>query len=593
MVSGRRIPHTSHRNEGFFLLDFRPPAKIPPMLRKKRTAYAVQAEQIIGHDTRAEFIQKTGGIMNGLQRNYPRADSPKRVKVNSPLERGIRWLVSFGLVLMLVVVVPAPVPAQPKIQKRSRITRALRELQRDLRAIIERPSFATTRWGILVESLDGRQVIFSHNPTQLFTPASNMKLYTTAAALVHLGPDFRFRTSVYATAKPDERGHLEGDLILYGRGDPNLSTRTVAHGVLTPLSRLADQLYDAGVRDVFGDIVGDESYFVGPRLGVAWEWDDLQWYYGTEVSALTLDDNAVEIIIQPGSQIGEPARLYTRPERSYVTILNHVVTVESGAAQRIIVDRPLGGNTVEVWGTIPLTSLGYRASLAISDPARYAAHQFRQELLRRGIRVHGQATSADWRYRREHPLPVSSLVELAFVESIPLREEIRVLNKISQNLHAELLLRTLGAVVKKEGSDTRGLEVVSEFLQSLGARMQGIRFRDGSGLSRQNLISPTTTVDLLRGIRAHPQGDIFLASLPVAGEDGTLERRMRETPAAGRVRAKTGTLAYTYTLSGYLTTISGRELVFSIMVNDHTGEAADAVRAIDEICARLSAFTDR
>lgn len=531
--------------------------------------------------------------MNVLWRSHRPAAVIPGLEMYITLARVIRRIVSFGLLLMLIASVPALVPAQRSAQKTPRITPALRELQRDLRAIIERPSFATTRWGILVESLDGQQVIFSHNARQLFTPASNMKLYTTAAALAHLGPDFRFRTSVYATAKPDERGHLEGDLILYGRGDPNLSTRTVSHGVLTPLSQLADQLYDAGVRDVFGDIVGDESYFVGPRLGIAWEWDDLPWYYGTEVSALTLDDNAVEIIIQPGLQIGEPARLYTRPETTYVIILNRVVTAESGTGQRIIVDRPLGGNTVEVWGTIPLTSLGYRASLAISDPARYAAHQFRQELLRRGIRVHGQATSADWKYRREHPLSVSSLVELAFVESIPLREEIRILNKISQNLHAELLLRTLGAVVKKEGSDTRGLEVVSEFLQSLGARMQGIRFRDGSGLSRQNLISPATTVDLLRGIRAHPQGDLYTASLPVAGEDGTLERRMRETPAAGRVRAKTGTLAYTYTLSGYLTTVSGRELVFSIMVNDHTGEAADAIRAIDEICARLSAFAGR
>lgn len=524
-------------------------------------------------------------------RSKPRHSSEPEIKAR--FGKAGRWIVGLGLLWGLVVLTPATAIGQRSVGKTAnpRLTRALRELQRDLRTIVGRPAFATTRWGILVESLENRQVIFSHNPTHLFTPASNMKLYTTAAALVYLGPDFRFRTSVYASAKPDERGHLEGDLILYGRGDPNLSTKAVSEGILTPLSRLADQLFDAGVREIFGDIVGDESYFVGPRLGMAWEWDDLQWYYGAEVSALTLDDNAAEIIVQPGFLVGDPARIFLRPETSYLTVINRVVTVEPGTDQRIVIDRPLGENTVEVWGTIPLTSLGYRASLAISDPARYAAHQLYQELLRRGIRVHGQVTSADWKYRRDHPLPMSSLVELAFVQSIPLSEEIRILNKISQNLHAELLLRTLGAVVKGEGSDTKGLDVVEEFLRSIGARTQGIRLRDGSGLSRQNLISPATTVDLLRAMRAHRFADHFVVSLPVAGADGTLERRMRETLAAGRVRAKTGTLAYTYTLSGYLTTVSGEELIFSIMVNDHTGAAIEATRAIDDICARLSEFT--
>lgn len=506
----------------------------------------------------------------------------------------MRWMASVGLLLVL-----AGTPAvrggghQSAGKQKARVSPALRELARDLNAIIARPVFATTRWGILVESLDRKQVLFSHNASQLFTPASNMKLYTTAAALVHLGPQFRFRTSVYAQARPDERGHIEGDLILYGRGDPNLSTRTVSEGLLTPLGRLADQLFEAGVREVFGNIVGDESYFVGPRLGAGWEWDDLQWYYGAEISALTLDDNMAEIILQPGSQVGDPARLFLRPEAACLSVNNEVVTADPQAEQRLVVDRPLGQNTVTVWGTIPLSSTGYRAAVAIHDPARCAAEHFRLELLRRGIRVHGQARSADWKYRQEHPLSLGNVVELAWVESAPLSQEIRVLNKISQNLHAELLLRTLGAVVKGEGSDTKGLEVVSELLRSWGVRMQGIRLRDGSGLSRQNVISPATTVDLLRAMHGHPWRDPYIASLPVAGEDGTLQNRMKGSVAQQRVRAKTGTLAYTYSLAGYLTTLSGQELVFSIMVNDHTGVGADVTQAIDEICARLIEFTDR
>ncbi|GBC82030.1 D-alanyl-D-alanine carboxypeptidase [bacterium HR10] len=477
----------------------------------------------------------------------------------------------------------AAMSAQPPL-------RTVKQLQRRIEEILQRPEFATTRWGILVESLDRGRVLVQHDAHQLFTPASNVKLYTTAAALVRLGPDFRFRTSVYAQAPPDERGHLEGDVILYGRGDPNLSTRTLTGGYLTPFYSLADQLVRAGVREIFGDIVGDESYFVGPRLGVGWEWDDLQWYYGAEVSALSVDDNFVDLIVRPGEREGEPVRVILSPPSSYLTIVNRAVTTAVGTAQQIAIERGLQDNVLEIRGTMPQESLGYRAAIAVHHPALYAAALFREALLRRGIRVHGRAVAVDWKERRARPLDLSRMVELAYVESPPLREEIRVLNKISQNLHAELLLRVLGAELKGEGSDEKGLEVIWEFLAEIGARTSGVRIRDGSGLSRLNLIAPATTVDLLRFMDRHEYGAIFRESLPIAGTDGTLERRMRGTPAEGNVRAKTGTLAYTYTLSGYVTTVRGERLVFSVMVNHHTGEAAHALAALNELCATLAAF---
>ena len=309
--------------------------------------------------------------------------------------------------------------------------RTLRQLERHFEAVLRRPEFATTRWGILVESLDRRVVLIQREADQLFTPASNMKLYTTAAALVRLGPNFRFRTSVYVPAQPDERGHVEGDVILYGRGDPNLSARTLTGGYLTPFFDLADQLARAGVREVFGDIVGDESYFVGPRLGVGWEWDDLQWYYGAEVSALSVDDNFVDVTLRPGEREGDPVRVILSSPA--VTVINRAVTAVEGTPQRIEIERGLQDNVVEIRGVMPRDSVGYRAAVAVHHPALYAATLFREALLRRGIRVHGRAVAADWKVRRERPLDLRQMVELAAVESVPLSEVIRVVNKISQN----------------------------------------------------------------------------------------------------------------------------------------------------------------
>jgi D-alanyl-D-alanine carboxypeptidase/D-alanyl-D-alanine-endopeptidase (penicillin-binding protein 4) len=188
---------------------------------------------------------------------------------------------------------------------------------------------------------------------------------------------------------------------------------------------------------------------------------------------------------------------------------------------------------------------------------------------------------------------MNKLVELAVIESMPLSDELRILNKISQNLHAEILLRTLGAVVKGEGSDEKGLEAVAEFLREINARMKGVRLRDGSGLARVDMITPATSVDLLRFMAKHAHQDVYRASLPLAGVDGTLERRMIGTRAESNVQAKTGTLAYTITLAGYVTTAAGERLALSVMANNHTGAAGDVTRAADQICALLAEFQDK
>lgn len=466
----------------------------------------------------------------------------------------------------------------------------LTELRAAIDQILQRPSFTTTRWGVLVESLDQQRVLYSRDAEQLFIPASTLKLYTTAAALVHLGPDYRFRTSVYAAAGPDEAGIIHGDVILYGRGDPNLSSRASHGGTLTPLDHLAEQLYQAGVREIRGDIVGDESYFSGPPLGVGWEWDDLQWPYGAEVSALSVDDNVVTLSLLPGAAPGDPVQVFTLPETTYITVINKARTAPAGTHREIGIHRGLQQNVIEIWGQIPTDSPGLYRSVAVHQPALYAATLLSESLARRGIKITGRILRADATSRRQDPLDFAQLKELAAVQSIPLAEELRILNKISQNLHAELLLRTVGAVVTGEGTASQGIKVISDLLQSGQVRRQGLALQDGSGLSRQNLVAPATTVDLLRYMYRHPQREVFLSSLPVAGIDGTLQSRMRGTPAQDNVRAKTGSIRYTSTLSGYVTTARGEHLVFTIMANNHTGPPSQVTEAINQICVLLAQF---
>jgi D-alanyl-D-alanine carboxypeptidase/D-alanyl-D-alanine-endopeptidase (penicillin-binding protein 4) len=474
--------------------------------------------------------------------------------------------------------------------KRSRPPSTINQLQRAIEKIISQPRFATTRWGILIESLDRKRVLFSHEAHQLFVPASNLKLYTTAAALVHLGPAYRFRTSIFAAAPPNETGVIHGDIILYGRGDPNLSSRASGGGSLTSLDSLAAQLYQAGIREIHGDVIGDESYFSGPPLGLGWEWDDLQWSYGAEISALSVDDNVIELTLLPNDTVGAPAKIFTEPETSYVTIINKTVTASTGESQDIGIHRGLEDNVIEIWGRVPTDGSGFQGYVAVHEPALYAATVLAEALNRRGIKITGQPLRADAEYRQDHRLDVSKLKELASIESIPLSDELRILNKISQNLHAESLLRTLGAVVTGEATTGKGTEVVQKLLQSVRARQRGIAIQDGSGLSRQNLVTPASTVDLLRYMYQHAQPKVFIGSLPVAGVDGTLESRMRNTPAQANLRAKTGTLRYISTLSGYVTSARGEHLVFSIMANDHTGQLSDVTEAADEIGVLLAEF---
>jgi D-alanyl-D-alanine carboxypeptidase/D-alanyl-D-alanine-endopeptidase (penicillin-binding protein 4) len=460
-------------------------------------------------------------------------------------------------------------------------------LAREIEHAIDGSDLAHARWGIFVMSMKDGRVLYSRNGDQLFTPASNMKIYTTAVALDLLGSEYRWRTSVYADKEPSEGGVIDGSLTLFGRGAPDLNS----YG-RNGLPSLADQLYQRGVRRVRGDIVGDESYFRGELFGLGWQWNDLQWYFGAEPSALTIDGNSLELKIAPADKVGSAASLTLSRETRYLHLINKTMTVARDTPTTIGINRGLSDNELKVWGDFPNGGRAFTAYLSVPDPALWAATLFKEALIARGIKVDGEARSRDFRVAESEKFDPQKAVEIANESSGTLGEIVRQTNKESNNLYAELILRTLGkergASVpdpdprknRERGDDEAGTAVIKSWLDQSGISSEALAIRDGSGLSRLDLVTPETTARLLVTIAKTPSATAFQDSLPIAGRDGTLGPRLsRET---GRVFAKTGTLTYVHSLSGYATTERKEVLAFSIFCNDATGRT-NPVRVIDQI----------
>jgi serine-type D-Ala-D-Ala carboxypeptidase/endopeptidase (penicillin-binding protein 4) len=386
---------------------------------------------------------------------------------------------------------------------------------------------------------------------------------------------------VETAGRLDGLGRILGDVFLVGRGDPDLSGRFAAGRITAAFEELADALRAAGVRRIEGRLVGQEGLFRGDRRGSDWSWEDLVWRYGAEVSALSFNDNVVTLLLSAGERPGDPVLVEASPASSYYRVVSSATTAPSATPNGLTLVREAGGNLIRLSGTFPQGQAPAELSVALEDPARYAATVFAEVLESRGIRVTGPvATSPD-------PLP-SGLRVLATHLSPPLSDIVKGVNKTSQNLHAEMLLRLLGARVKGEGSVEAGQAAVFDFLQRSGVRTGSWSLQDASGLSRSDLVTAHGLVDLLAAMARHRYAAAFRDSLPVGGVDGTLGHRL-ETPAVqGRVSAKTGTLRNVNALAGYLSTRSGERLAFAIIVNHHTESGSAAVGAIDEITRTLA-----
>lgn len=460
-------------------------------------------------------------------------------------------------------------------------------LRRDIGAVMNAPLLSRSHWSILIKSLDKGDVIFESNPRSLVMPASNMKVFTIAGAAAKLGWDYQYETTLESAA-PVVNGILMGDLVVRGNGDPTIGTRDGLD--VKAFDDWAAQLRAGGIHSIDGRIVGDDKQFDDVEIGSGWSWDDLGYGYAAPVNALTYNESLVTVSARPGPTVGSPAVIDVSPTQHGFTILSKATTSEANQSETIDVSRERGSHVLEVTGTVPLgASRVATATAAVENPTLFFARTLRAALQSRGIPVAGEAVDLDRLSPDDPALLPSSLRRLAMHESPPLTNIARTFLKVSQNLYGELLVKTLGAKAGA-GTTARGQQVIREVLDQWNVPRDSYILADGSGLSRLNFISAEAEVTILEHMYKDPQQRApLLDALPVGGQDGTLRNRLKAAWTAGQVHAKTGSIANTRALSGFITTRSGETLVFSIVANNFSLPGWRIERVIDlivEIVAR-------
>lgn len=468
--------------------------------------------------------------------------------------------------VLLALIVQACVSAAPCVQAATE-----QEVVRTIDQALADPALKHGLQGVVVRSLKDGRTIYDKNKDLIFIPASNFKLLVSAASLAKFGPDYRFRTELYTNGEITPEGVLKGDVILVGRGNPILKP--------SELQLMADKL--EGIKVIEGNIVGDDTWFDEIRLGWGWNWDDEPYYYSAQLSALCLNKNVVDVYVRPGVKVGAKPIVRVDPGTSYMVVQNDAVTTKAGSDKTVSVDRLRGRNVIRVTGNVPLDykSESPEEAITMEEPTLFAVTVLKEMLQRSGTEVKGKPV------RGSKP---ESAVLVASHQSVPMSEMLKLLNKPSDNLIAETLLKALGAEFKGRGSSSRGAEVEMEFLKEAGLDMTAISIVDGSGLARMNYISPHNLATLLAYMYRHKDSKVYLDSLPIAGVDGTLRSRMKGTSAAANCRAKTGYISRVRTLSGYVTTKGGEPLVFSILMNHHLCSSAEVNAIQDKIVTALA-----
>jgi D-alanyl-D-alanine carboxypeptidase/D-alanyl-D-alanine-endopeptidase (penicillin-binding protein 4) len=537
---------------------------------------------------------------------------------------------AFALLAALCVV--APLRAQTAVIPPAHAS----DLATEIIAITREPAVARTHWGVMVTAMDGTP-IFALNEGQLFQPASNTKLFTTAAALALLKGGSRFETRAIALTPP-AGGILYGDLILVGDGDANISGRAVPYDeppakqfplpAMHILDETADTIAASGLTRIEGNIVGDDTLFPWQPYPPDWASDDLLWGYGAPVSALSVNDNQLKLTISPGkfppgygthrAEGPIPPVIVINPATHFYTIENDAVTIDPKSRTSLGIERQPGSRMLRVFGTIAEDAPPEVYEIAIEDPAEYAAASLKTSLEARGITITGKAiarhnpqtTTAGFLEQVRAPIVALGAgsgggiapclrcnvigsypesVVLARHSSPPVAEDVVVTNKESLNLHAELLLHQLGVAFAGDGSTEQGARVIRQFLVNAGIDPADFVFFDGSGLSGHDLVTPRAIARLLEFASTQPWFATYKASLPIGGVDGSLESRFTSPPLRGHVFAKTGTNSETRALSGYLECLSGRTVIFSILAGDHFPSTTADREAIDRIVAAIVA----
>jgi D-alanyl-D-alanine carboxypeptidase/D-alanyl-D-alanine-endopeptidase (penicillin-binding protein 4) len=485
--------------------------------------------------------------------------------------RSAPWRLLISMIALVTGCVPATLAPTPAFETRQSLRAAIDSM-------LAAPDVRHARFGILIVDPARGDTLYAHDASKLLVPASNQKIITSAVALDALGPDYRFRTP-FVTRGEIRDSTLDGDLLIVGRGDPSVSDRVVGDAMV-PLLAVADALRARGIRRITGTLIAHGNAFPDANIGYAWEHDDLSTTSGAPIDELLFNEGVSSIEVRAG-KVGEAPAVRTAPARSYPRVRITATTTLRGTGRdslaQLTAIKDTARGEVVVSGTIPV---GDSASLTVThrDPGEAFVAAAREAFRARGIVV-GDSAMAPNSTRSD---------TLAVIESPPLMHILAHFMKPSQNQMGEMLFKTIALQRADTGAGRVARRVIAERLRSWGAAPDGFLVWDGSGLSRQDLVSPETLVRVLDAMRRGPFFTAYYDAFPVAGVDGTLRTRMRATPAEGNVRGKTGTLSNVRSLSGYVTTADGRLVLFSVLGNHYLVSTDYISRIQDAIAIRLS-----
>lgn len=463
-----------------------------------------------------------------------------------------------------------------------------KSLVRQIDAIVHDESFAHAHWGVLIKSLDTDRIWYAHDAEKLFMPASNNKIPSTAAAMMVLGPDFTFTTQLMSKAAI-KNGVLEGDLVVWSNGDPTQYEKYMDDSRAVFIQH-AQKLKELGVREIHGNIIGDDNAFDDEHIGEGWCLDYLQTWYAAPFGALQFNENYVDFRLFPPASEEEGVKIVPNVESSYFTIENHLEVVEDGVTD-MDVQRDYGSNVIRFTGTVQAGGSPFWKTVSIWNPTAFYVHVLKETLESEGIKVCGKAKDCDEIPNWVHAPEDAGYSILNTYNSIPLSQVITHCLKRSQNMYAETMPRVTSWYETGLGEFSKGREIADSVFVQFGVEPGTWIYSDGSGLNRYNFISPSVEVKILEGMyRQEELRDMWINALPLAGHDGTLKRRMKGTAAEGRVMAKTGTISNVRGLSGYAKTACGENIVFSFLVNGHRLTSKDTERITDAILELICAY---
>ncbi len=463
-------------------------------------------------------------------------------------------------------------------------------LREDLKSILDNPDLANAEIGVYVRSCKNGGTIFKMNESKNFIPASLTKLFTTSAALDFFKPDFRFSTRVYLDGSLSKTGTFEGNVIIRASGDPSISEKFNVD-VVSLLKQWARTLDSLGIKEINGNLICDDRYFDNQYYAPGWCVDDLIYPFAAPIEAIAVHDNTIKFMISPGDSVGDFSKIEIIPHNNFVDIRNGITTVAYEKPEGVLAERNEKLEIIELSGTIPYDSTKKHSSeleISINNPVSFFLSLFKEVILEEGIGFNGalldySSAGYDIDYRNMNPIIRYSSPSLLNI--------ITNINKESNNLAAEMLLKTLGKEGSGEGSFAAGVNVVKKYCKSIGIPSTNVIIFDGSGLSRYNLLQPKYLVDLLFKIYFSDYREIFIGTLARPGEYGTLKRRLTHSKAEKRVFAKTGSMNNVMNLAGYITTQDGEYLSFAIMIMNHNVQESLVQNIIDLFCMRLATFS--